>query len=76
MINLMLTFSMPRIVLRRDQLQAALAIRGFGIRGFDYSRFAFCYPDLVSADFWGFSLDYSRFFISVSFFIIKKLIKI
>ena len=30
-------------------VQAALAIRGFGIRGFDYSRFTFCYQNLLFA---------------------------
>ncbi len=44
-----------------SRIQAALVIRGFGIRGFDYSRFNICYQILVFADFFIFSLDYSRF---------------
>ena len=38
-------------------VQVALVIRGFAIRGFDYSRFAFCYQNLI---FVVFSLGYSR----------------
>jgi hypothetical protein len=40
-------------------VQAALVIRGFGIRGFDYSRFLFCTQNLVFAVFF---LVYSRIF--------------
>jgi hypothetical protein len=32
-------------------IQAALVIRGFGIRGFDYSRFGFCNQNLLFAVF-------------------------
>ena len=50
----------PRFVLRtwtdgcswkKNELQAALVICGFGIRGFAYSRFTFCYQNLVFAIF-------------------------
>jgi len=37
--------------------QAALVIRGLGIRGFVYPRVSFCVQNLLSADF---SLDYPR----------------
>ena len=43
---------------KAKKVQAALAIPGFGIRGFDYSRFSFCNPNSVFAVF---ALDYSRF---------------
>jgi hypothetical protein len=32
-------------------VQAALVIRGFAIRGFDYSRFIFCSQNLIFAVF-------------------------
>jgi len=34
---------------KKIHVQAALAIRGFIIRGFDYSRFAFCSQNLIFA---------------------------
>ncbi len=42
------------------KIQAALDIRGFAIRGFDYLRIHFCNQKFVIP---GFSLDYPRIFI-------------
>ncbi len=53
---------LPRLKIQNhsSEIQAALAIHGFAICGFDYSRFRFNNLNLLSA---GFSLDYSQIFV-------------